>query len=151
MEPDIDKLVARVKESFYAQNFMGFIGAELEKVEPGSVEISLSFQSGLTQQHGLFHGGVVATIADNASGFAAFSLMSEDEQPLSIEFKVNLLSKAEGERLVAKGRVLKNGRRIKVCQTDVYCYRDGQEFQCAVALVSVIATKEKLNFNSSGS
>jgi uncharacterized protein (TIGR00369 family) len=120
---------------------MGFIGARLDKVAEGSCEIILPYRDELTQQHGFFHGGIVATLADNAGGFAAYTMMSEDEQPLSIEFKVNLLSKAVGEALIARARVLKNGRRIKVCQAEVFCRTAEKETMCAAALVSVIATR----------
>lgn len=119
---------------------MHHIGARLGKVEPGYVEIILPYKPELTQQHGYFHGGIVATLADNAGGFAGFSLMSEDEQPLSMEFKINLINKAEGDALIARAKVLKNGRRIKVCQVDIFCVKNDAEYQCAVALVSVIAT-----------
>ena len=131
----------RVRTGFHGQPFMGFLGAELSAVGVGSCEILLPFQESLTQQHGFFHGGVLATLADNAGGFAAYSQMAEDEQPLSVEFKINLLAKAVGECLVARGRVIQNGRRIKVSQADVFVQTDGVEERCATALVTVIATK----------
>ena len=133
--------VDRVRDGFNGQRFMSFIGAELGAISEGSCEIVLPFVEDLTQQHGFFHGGVIATLADNAGGFAAYTLMSEDEQPLSVEFKISLLAKAVGDRLVARARVLKNGRRIKVCQSEVFSATGNDEKMCAVALVSVIATK----------
>jgi len=144
MELSLEEIRDRVTKGFKNQNFMGFLGAELNKVEPGFVEISLSYLDTLTQQHGFFHGGVVATLADNVGGFAGYSMMSDDEQPLSIEFKINLMTKAEGELLIARGKVIKNGRRIKVCQADVYALSNGVETLCATALVSVYATKEEI-------
>ena len=133
-----------VQQSFDNQPFMHFIGATLHKVEAGYVEIYLPYKPELTQQHGFFHGGIVATLADNAGGFAGYSLMSEDEQPLSMEFKINLMAKSEGEALIARAKVLKNGRRVKVCQVDIYCVNKGEEYHCAVALVSVMANKGRL-------
>ncbi len=129
----------RVREHFEAQQFMHHIGAVLQAVTPGYVTIYLPFKPELTQQHGFFHGGVIDTLADNAGGFAAFSMMGEKEQPLSMEYKLNLMSKAEGKALVARAKVLKNGRRVKVCQADVYCINEEGEYHCAVALVSVMA------------
>ncbi len=134
----------KIAEGFHAQGFMHFLGATLQKVEEGYVEIEVPFKKEISQQHGLFHGGVVATLADNASGFAANTLMNENEQPLTIEFKINLIAKASGSTLIAKGRVLRNGRRIKVCQSEVFCINNGKSYQCAVALVSIIATEENL-------
>ncbi len=131
----------RVRAGFHGQPFMSFLGAELSAVGVGSCEIRLPFQKSLTQQHGFFHGGVIATLADNAGAGAAYSQMAEGEQPLSVEFKINLLAKAVGECLVARARVIQNGRRIKVSQTDVFARKDGVEERCATALVTVIATK----------
>ena len=68
--------------------------------------------------------------------------MDADEQPLTVEFKINLIAKAKGEKLIAKARVDKNGRRLKICQADVYCMENEKEIHCAIALVSVMATKE---------
>ena len=144
MQTTNPEIANKVSESFQNQKFMNYIGAKLTKVDPGFVEIELPFHQDLTQQHGFFHGGIVATLADNASGFAGFSTMKSDEQPLSVEFKINLMAKAQGELLIARGKVLKNGRRIKVCQSDVYCIQNGEEIHCAIALVSVYATKEAL-------
>lgn len=133
----------RVSGSFSDQKFMHFIGAKLTQVDFGFTEIELPFRKELTQQHGLFHGGIVATIADNASGFAAFSLMSQNQQPLSIEFKINLMAKSIGEKIIARGKVLKNGKRIKVCQSEIFCLKNNSEYQSAVALVSIFAFEEK--------
>jgi uncharacterized protein (TIGR00369 family) len=131
----------RIQRGFDGQRFMGLLGAELGSVSEGFCEIILPFHENLTQQHGFFHGGVVATLADNAGAGAGYTMMSPDEQPLSIEFKVSFLSKAVGERLIARARVLKSGRRIKVCQAEIFAESSGNETLCAIALVSVIATE----------
>ncbi len=138
-ETPASDFVDRVHRSFTDQAFMGFLGARLGAVEPGYVEISLPHRPELGQQHGFFHGGVVATLADNAAGFAAFSLMDDTEQPLSVEFKINLINGARGERLEARAEVIKNGRTLKICRADVYASAGDGETHCATALVSVIA------------
>jgi uncharacterized protein (TIGR00369 family) len=99
---------------------MQTLGATLTLVEPGVVEIELPYQAGLTQQHGFMHAGVVASALDSACGYAAFSLMPADAAVLSIEFKVNLLAPAQGERLIARGEVKRAGRTITVCTADAY-------------------------------
>lgn len=131
----------RVRESFYEQGFMHHLGATLDEVDAGTCSISVPANPNLTQQHGFFHGGVTATLADNAGGFAAYSLMSEDEQPLSVEFKINLLNKAEGDRLISRAKVIKNGKRLKISQVEVFADNAGSETLIAVALVTVIATR----------
>ncbi|HUR24679.1 MAG TPA: PaaI family thioesterase [Candidatus Thermoplasmatota archaeon] len=111
---------------------MAHLGARLEKVEPGLVEISLPFRRELSQQHGYFHAGVVTTIADSAAGYAAFSLMPAGSSVLSVEFKVNLLAPANGQRLLARGKVIRSGRTITVCSMEVDVEKDGARTPCMV-------------------
>ena len=131
----------RVQEGFDGQPFMKHLGACLDSVSEGACEISVPFSESLTQQHGFFHAGVTATLADNAGGFAAYSLMAEDEQPLTVEFKINLLEKAVVECLIARARVLRNGRTLKVSQVEVFANDSGVETVIAIAIVTVIATR----------
>ena len=109
-----------IKRSFARQTFMQLIGAELSRVEPGVVEITLPFRSDLTQQHGHLHAGIVTTIADTACGYAAYSLMPAGSEVLSVEFKMNLLRPARGETFVARAEVIKPGRTLTVVRADVF-------------------------------
>ena len=113
---------------------MGFLGAELGAIGLGSCEILLPFQEALTQQHGFFHGGAIGTIADNAGGYAAFTLMSASDSVLTIEYKLNILTPAKGDHLIARGRVLRPGRRVTVCQADVFSVLTVSEKLCATML-----------------
>lgn len=129
---------ARVRDSFARQNFMDHIGARLTLVEPGAVDITLDRRPELTQQHGFFHGGVIGTIADNASGYAAFTLAPADASILTVEYKLNLVSPGAGEALVARGRVVKPGRTLVVCRSDVFALKAGAEKLVATALVTLM-------------
>ncbi|ODA40646.1 PaaI family thioesterase [Desulfosporosinus sp. BG] len=121
--PQTPDFLNRVQSSFAQQSVMNLIGAELVKVLPGEVEISIPFRDNLTQQHGFLHAGIITTIADSACGYAAFSLMPAGASVLTVEFKVNLLAPAKGERFVAKGLVVKPGRTITVCSGEVFTLR----------------------------
>lgn len=114
---------ARVRASFARQAAMGLIGAQLTVVTPGHCEIELPVRAELAQQHGYVHGGVVGMIADSAGGYAAFTLMPADASVLTIEYKINMLAPAEGEFLLAVGKVLRPGRSISVAQVDVFGVR----------------------------
>jgi uncharacterized protein (TIGR00369 family) len=116
-----------IRRSFASQAIMRFIGAELGRVEPGFVEITLPYRGDLTQQHGYLHAGIVTTIADSACGYAAFSLMPRDAEVLSVEFKVNLLSPAMGKSFVAKATVIKSGRTLTVVRGDVFSVSEKDE------------------------
>ncbi len=90
------------------------IGATLARVAPGEVVIELPFRPELTQQHGFLHAGIVTSVMDTACGYAALSLMDPGAAVLSIEFKVNLIAPARGERFHATGRVVRAGRTVTV-------------------------------------
>jgi uncharacterized protein (TIGR00369 family) len=105
---------------------MATIGARLVRVEPGEVELELPFREDLTQQHGFLHAGIVTTLVDSACGYAALSVMDAESAVLSVEYKVNLLAPAVGERMRAVGRVIKPGRTLVVCTGEVVAV-DGQK------------------------
>jgi uncharacterized protein (TIGR00369 family) len=119
-QPRNPAFAEEIQDSFAKQTIMGLIGAELTRVEPGLIEITLPYRSDLTQQHGYVHAGVVATIADSACGYAAYSLMPANSEVLSVEFKVNLLRPAQGERFVATAEVIKSGKTLTVVRADVH-------------------------------
>lgn len=109
-----------IKESFGKQTIMGLIGAELTRVEPGIVEITLPYRADLVQQHGYLHAGIVTTIADSACGYAAYTLMPPNSEVLSVEFKVNLLRPARGKMFLASAEVVKSGKTLTVVRADVF-------------------------------
>lgn len=138
-QPSNPDFEARVRESFDAQAFMSTLGAEIISVAPGEVTIGIPFSDHLTQQDHFLHAGAVTSIADTACGYAAFTLMSAEASVLSVEFKVNLLSPAVGERFIARAQVLKPGRTLTVCRGDVFAVRDGQEKLVMTMLATMIA------------
>lgn len=114
------EFAADVRKSFAAQSIMQSIGAQLSRVEPGVVEISLPYRTDLTQQNGYLHAGIITTIADSAAGYAAFTLMPAGASVLSVEFKVNLLRPASGEMFLARAEVIKAGKTLTVVRADVF-------------------------------
>jgi uncharacterized protein (TIGR00369 family) len=116
-----------VRRSFAKQAIMGLIGGALTRVEPGVVEISLPYRADLTQQDGFVHAGIVATIADSACGYAAYSLMPPESEVLAVEFKVNLLRPAKGELFVACAEVIKPGRTLTVVRADVFAINEERQ------------------------
>jgi len=119
MNPLNPSFAVEVARSFALQPVMKLIGARLSLVEAGVVEITLPYRDDLSQQNGYVHAGIVTTIADSASGYAAYSLMPAGSSVLSVEFKVNLLRPARGVSFVARGEVIKPGRTLSVVRADV--------------------------------
>jgi len=141
-KPRTSNFEEMVRSSFSKQAFMDLIGAEITSVRPGFCEIKLPYKEELSQQHGFFHGGLVGTLSDNASGYAAFSLMDDGDGVLTVEFKVNLMAPAVGEALVVRGEVVRAGKTLTVCQSNVFALKDGVEKHCAVAQVTLMSIKD---------
>ena len=126
-EPKDADYAQRVRDSFALQGAMGTIGASLGEIAPGKAEILLDWAPGLTQQHGFLHAGMVATALDSACGYAGFSLMDTDAAVLTIEYKINLLAPAKGQRFRMEGQVIKPGRTVTVTEGKAYAVHDGVE------------------------
>jgi uncharacterized protein (TIGR00369 family) len=135
-DPDFEN---RVRASFSRQKLMRAIGAELTKVSPGEVEISLPYRDDLTQQHGFVHAGIIATLADTACGYAAFSLMPADVAVLTVEYKINLMSPAVGDRFCGRGRVIRAGKTLSVCAGEVLAYQEGKKKPVATLLATMMS------------
>jgi uncharacterized protein (TIGR00369 family) len=133
----------RVEESFARQGLMRHLSAELASVQPGGVEIRVPFRSELTQQHDYFHAGVTGAVADSACGYAAYTLMPADSSVLTVEYKMNLLAPADGDELIARARVVRSGKTLKVCTADVFVRKGEAENHCATMLSTIMCMAGK--------
>jgi len=136
-EPKHPDYATKVENSFAEQAVMKTIGASIEAISPGAVEIEFPYQTSLTQQNGFIHAGIVSTVLDSACGYAAFSLMPEDATVLTIEFKINLLSPAKGDRFRGYGKVKKAGRTISVAEAELYAF-SGQGKKLVATMVGTL-------------
>ena len=139
-DPDFE---AKVRGSFSRQTAMQTLGAVMGRVVPGEVEIEMPYRADLTQQHGFIHGGIVTAIIDSACGYAAFSLSAPDTAVLTVEYKVNFISPAKGERLLARGEVVRTGATIAVCKGDVLAYDGGEETLVATMLSTMMLMPDR--------
>ena len=133
----------RVRASFAKQHAMDLIHATLPVVEPGLTEIHLPHWAGVEQQHGFVHGGVVGMIADSAAGYAAMTLVSASASALTVEYKMNLVAPADGEKLIARGKVVRPGRTLVVTQAEVFAVKDGKEKLCALMQQTIMVMHGK--------
>jgi uncharacterized protein (TIGR00369 family) len=138
-DPDFE---SRVRASFNRQHVMQVIGARLVAVGVGEARIELPFSPELTQQHGYIHAGIIGTIVDSACGYAAYTLFPPDSEVLTVEYKVNFLAPAKGEKFVAIGRAIKPGRTLTVCTGEVWAYDQSEAKQIA-AMQATMMTVSK--------
>ncbi len=125
---------AKIRDSFARQDMMRTLGAELASVAPGEVVITAPVLPEMRQQHGFAHAAVTFAIGDSAAGYAALSLMDEEAEVLTVEMKINLLAPAAGRRLIAKGHVIRPGRRLVVVGATVLA-EDDTETQTQIAVL----------------
>lgn len=133
----------RVAESFARQGLMRLLGAELVSLQLGAAEIRLPFRSELAQQHEYFHAGVTGAVADSACGYAAYTLMPADSSVLTVEYKMNLLAPADGDELIARARVVRSGKTLKICTADVFVRKGAAESHCAMMLSTIMCMAGK--------
>ena len=147
-EPSNPLYVQRVRDNFAMQGVMRHLGAKLGLIAPGAVDIEVDWAPELTQQHGFLHAGVVSVALDSACGYAAFTLMALAAEVLTIEFKINLLSPAQGERFRMEGRVLKPGRTVTVCEGRAYAISQGNEKLVATMVCTLMAVTGRADLGS---
>ncbi len=133
-----------VRLAFARQQFMHFIGATIFSIEPGYCEIHLDYKKELSQHHGFFHGGIIGTLADNAGGFAGYSLIEKDASMLTVEYKINFMSPASGEKLIAKANVIRHGNTLTVCQSEVYTQSGSGLKLCACSQMTLMKVMDKM-------
>jgi uncharacterized protein (TIGR00369 family) len=129
---------ADARRVFEQQSAMKTLSAALVAVRPGEVTIEMPYRDDLTQQGGFIHAGIITAIVDTACGCAAFTLMPPGVDVLTVEYKINLMSPAVGERFRAVGRVVKPGRTITVCAGEVAAVSSQGEKLIAIMQATMI-------------
>jgi uncharacterized protein (TIGR00369 family) len=137
-ETHFPAVAAAIRETLEGQGFTRLVGAEVVAVDPGAVVMALDRRPEVLQQNGLFHGGVVAYLVDNATTAAAATVIDRaNRMVLTAEYKINLVAPSRGDRLTCRAEVVKPGRSLTVVDAKVYCRTDGEEKLVAVALATI--------------
>jgi len=123
----------------YIQGFPAYCGFEVDQVAYGQFEASLKIGPDHRQQDGFVHAGVIATMADHTAGYAAYTTVSEECRILTIEFKINYFRPATGEAVVCRSRVISNGKKIIVSESEVFSISGGREQLVSKAMVTLMA------------
>lgn len=140
-DPESADYEERIRLSFARQGLMSTLKATLGNVSPGLVEIAMRPDPAISQQHGFVHAGALSAIADTAAGYAALTLMPRGRGVLTTEFKINLVAPAVGDRILARGRVVKAGRTLTLAQTEVFAESGGQEKLVALLTATLMAVE----------
>ena len=137
-EAPFPAVAAAIRKTLESQGFTRLVGAEVVSVEPSVVVMALDRRPEVLQQNGLFHGGVIAYLVDNTATAAAATVIDRSRRSvITAEYKINLLSASNGDRLTCRAEVVKPGRSLTVVEAKVYCRTDGEERLVAVALATI--------------
>ncbi len=119
-KPQNPAFEAMIKEKMAHNHFMNHLGFKATSIAAGKVEGILEIKPEHKQQIGFLHGGVSATLADLAAGFAAFTLIKEGQTLVTIELKISYLNPGIGEKALAIGTVLKIGQKVAFAEAEIY-------------------------------
>jgi uncharacterized protein (TIGR00369 family) len=134
----------RIRASFARQGLINTLSGRITHVGLGELHITAPFDNRFTQQDGFLHAGVVTTLMDSACGYASYTLMPDASRVLTVEFKVNFLSPAQGEHFRAEGRVVKTGKTISVCDGKMFAIENEQEKLIAIMQATMICIQKEI-------
>lgn len=142
-KPSNPDYAAQVQQAFDGQPMLATMGVELFHTEPGYCELHLPYRADISQNHGYFHGGAIATLADVSGGFAGWSLLPEGMWIVTVEYKTNIVAPGRGEKLIGRGRVIRAGRSLTTTEIEVLAVEQGEERLCATALQTLMAVEAR--------
>jgi uncharacterized protein (TIGR00369 family) len=134
---DIKNIQKQITDSFNSQGLMATLGAQIVSIADGEVQITLPFSTKLSQQHGYLHAGAITSIVDSACGYAALTKVPANYEVVTVEFKINLMRPAVGERFLAIGRVVNSGKLPTVCTGEVQAF-SGTDYKVIAIMQATI-------------
>jgi uncharacterized protein (TIGR00369 family) len=142
-EPTDPNYAKRMTVEDGATRALGSLGVTMDGFGPGWCQLRLPFRREVTNEAGIMHGGMIGFLADDAAGFAAFSLLPEGQSPRTIEYKINFLAPVTGGALVARAQVVRSGRSVAVIEVELAQVDEGPERSVGVALVTMMHVAER--------
>jgi uncharacterized protein (TIGR00369 family) len=142
-KPTDPQFRSRVEANFNQQQVMKTLGVKIVNVQTGEIELIMLYVAAYTQHHGFIHAGIIATALDSAYGHAAFTLVPDDTAMLTVEFQINLLASARGERFIFRGNVVKPDRTITACEGQAFAVDGGEEKLVATMTDTMMALFER--------
>jgi len=140
MEDGRDRL-EEVRERFARSEFhTAFLGLRLDRVADGEVDVSLVMEPRHRNLVGTLHGGMIATLADTATGLAYRTVLEPGTSHVTSSLTVTFLAPGRAGTVTARGRVIKRGRRFGYAEADVVD-ETGTLLARATATFTVIAER----------
>jgi uncharacterized protein (TIGR00369 family) len=109
----------RIQKAVETVPFARLLGIELESVGKGTATLGLEIRKELTQNHGVVHGGAIASLIDTSTAFAIISLLDPEEKVTTVDLTISYLRPITTGRITAAARVIRAGRRLFVVSAEV--------------------------------
>jgi uncharacterized protein (TIGR00369 family) len=135
--PPNPNFIEVTKRFLMAMPIAQHMGFDITDVAPGRFEITQAFRREFSFREGVFQAGAIGTLADMAAACAGATMLPDGWAASTVDYTLKLLVPAVGEKLVARGRVLRSGRTLSVAAADVFSVRNGEETLCATALTTI--------------
>ena len=109
--------VKRLEALFGSAPIGRTFGMRLTYTDDGAAVFDYAHHSGLEHAMGDTHGGVIATLLDNAGWFTVAP--HYDSWIATVDLQVRILEPCRKENLRARGRLVRAGRRLAVAEMEV--------------------------------
>lgn len=110
----------RIQKAVASVPYAHLLGIELDEISPGTATLGLEVRKELTQNHGVIHGGAIASLIDTAMAFAIISLLAPQEKVTTVDLTISYLRPVTAGRMTARAKVLRSGRRLFVVSADLF-------------------------------
>jgi uncharacterized protein (TIGR00369 family) len=137
LEPDFEQ---RMRERLASASFSKWMGIELVSLDDGASEIRMKVEPHHRNPGGIAHGGIIATMLDVAVGVALRTRLGMTSQHVTVNLSIDYLRAAAGDVLIARGRAIKDGRRITFGEATLH---DEQGRDLARASASFLVLPER--------
>ena len=110
----------QIRKAIDTVPFARLLGIELDEISSGTAILGLDVREQLTQNHGIVHGGAIASLIDTATAFAIISLLAPREKVTTVDLSISYLRPLSEGRVKVIAKVLRAGRRLFVVSAEVF-------------------------------
>lgn len=114
-----DSRLQRARNAFARVSYAKFLGLELCELKSGDVTVCLNVRDEVKQNHGVVHGGAIASLIDTASAFVILTAIDENERVTTTDLTIHYLRPVTCGRMLARARIIRGGRRRFVVNVEV--------------------------------
>ena len=113
------RMTELVRERMKKSRTSSYFGFDVQSVKKGRVVFLLDAKRRHKQIHGVVHGGILAALADTTAAIAAYTVVPEGTEMVTVQLSINYLKAAPGGRITGFAKVLRVGRNFVVTECEI--------------------------------